>query len=93
MRIRTQLVLLVVAALLPIAVFAVVMTLQFWDLQRDAYEERLLERVRALRLALDIELGATVNSLQSISRSQWLETPPSDAMMNNLERLVNSQPS
>ena len=93
MRIRTQLVLLVAAALLPIAVFGVVMTVQFWDLQRDAYEERLLERVRALRLALDIELGATINALQSISRSEWLESGPGDAIVPNLERLVGSRPN
>ena len=92
MKIRTQLVLLVLAALLPIVVFGAAVTLQFWDLQRASYEQRFLERVRALRLALDTDVDATVRTLQSISRSNWLVDPSPDVLRSNLERIVRSQP-
>ena len=67
MKIRTQLVVLIVAALLPVALFGAVMTARFWQLQRDAYEQRFLERVRALRLALDTELSSTIRSLDALA--------------------------
>jgi len=92
MKIRTQLLLLVAAALLPIVAFGVVVTLEFWDLQRDSYQQRFLERVRGLRLALDTDLNATMRTMESISRSQWLYDPP-EAVVANLQRIVRSQPS
>ncbi len=72
MKIRSQLFVLVIAALLPVALFAGVMTARLWQLQRDAYEQRFLERVRALRIALDTELGATVRTLDALAVHELL---------------------
>ena len=69
MRIRTQLVVLVVAAIAPIGILAAITTFQLWQLQREAYEQRFLERVSALRLALDTELEGTIRTLRSLADS------------------------
>jgi signal transduction histidine kinase/ActR/RegA family two-component response regulator len=69
MKIRSQLVVLVLAAIAPVAMFAAITTFQLWQLQREAYEQRLLERVSALRLALDTELKGTIGTLRSLADS------------------------
>jgi signal transduction histidine kinase/ActR/RegA family two-component response regulator len=91
MRIRTQLVVLIVAALLPVALFGAVIAARFWDLQRDAYEQRYLERVRALRFALDTELEGTVRTLGALSRSPAFDEPGSEPLDARLKRLASAQ--
>jgi len=92
MKIRTQLFLLTVAALLPIVAFGVFMTAQFWNLQRDAYQEQYLERVRALRLALDTEFDGTIRTLQSLAQSPALDASSIDDFRERLQRVINTQP-
>ena len=92
MKIRTQLFLLIVAALLPIGLFGAIMTLQFWSLQRDSYEQRFLERVRGLRLAVDTELNATIGTLQALSQSRALDEASLEGFSVSLSRIVNAQP-
>src|SRR5688572_819578 len=67
MRIRTQLVLLVLAVIAPVALLAALATVGLWELQRDAYRDRLVERVSALRIALDTELESTLRQLSALS--------------------------
>ena len=69
MRIRSQLAILVLAAIAPVAILAAITTYTLWELQRQAYEQRFLERVNALRLALDIELEGTIRTLRSLAES------------------------
>jgi hypothetical protein len=56
MRIRSRLVVLLLVAALPIIGFAAALTVLFWHQQRAAFEQRFLERVRAMSVALDREL-------------------------------------
>ena len=67
MRIRTQLMLLVLAAIAPVAILAAVLFSQIWDLQRDSYRHRLQERVAALRLALDAEINGAIRILEALA--------------------------
>ena len=69
MKIRSQLVVLVLAAIAPVAILAAITTFQLWQLQRETYEQRFLERVTALRLALDTELEGTIRTLRSLADS------------------------
>jgi signal transduction histidine kinase/ActR/RegA family two-component response regulator len=69
MKIRSQLVVLVLAAIAPVAILAAITTFQLWQLQRETYEQRFLERVTALRLALDTELDGTIRTLRSLADS------------------------
>src|SRR3954470_10718791 len=91
MKIRTRLVVLIVAVLLPVALFGAVMTARFWQLQRDSYEEQFLERVRALRLPLDTELEATTRTLQALSQSPGTDADDTSAFAARLGRMVPAQ--
>jgi signal transduction histidine kinase/CheY-like chemotaxis protein len=70
--IRSHLVILVLAAAMPIIVFAAILTAIFWHQQRVAFEQRYLERVRAMSIALDRELDGHVRVLQTLAHSPLL---------------------
>jgi PAS domain S-box-containing protein len=72
MRIRTHLIILVVAAVLPILVFSAAMTTVFWREQRRTFEQRFLERVRAMTVALDTELERYIAVLEVLGKSPSL---------------------
>ena len=46
MRIRSHLLIFILGAVLPILAFSAVMTAVFWREQREALEQRFLDRVR-----------------------------------------------
>jgi signal transduction histidine kinase/CheY-like chemotaxis protein len=69
MKLRTHLVVLVLSAILPLLGFSAVMGAIFWYQQRRAYDERFLERVRALAIGLDRELEGHARALQVLSQS------------------------
>jgi PAS domain S-box-containing protein len=50
------------------------MTAVFWREQRHALEQRYLERVRAMSLALDRELEGTILSLELLAQSPYLRS-------------------
>ena len=73
MRIRSHIVLLVAAAVLPLMTFSTIMTVVFWRQQRAAFEDRFIERVRAVSIALDREHLATVSALRGLAESATLD--------------------
>ena len=72
MKIRSHLLLLVLGAMLPVLAFSAVMGIVFWRQQREAFEARFLERVRAMAVALDRELEGHVRALQVLGHSPRL---------------------
>ena len=72
MKLRTHLLRLVVGAVLPVLAFSAVMGVVFWRQQRAAFEQRFLERVRAMAFALDRELAGHARALQVLARSPRL---------------------
>ena len=93
MKIRSQLALLVVAVVVPVALLAAATTTRLWTLQREAYEQRYLERVSALRLALDTRLDATTRVLRGLSGSVALDEPGQlPRFVARLDRLLQSNP-
>ena len=94
MKIRTQLALLVAAVVIPVAILAATTTAQLWSLQRDAYQERFLERVSALRLALDTQLEATLRVMHALSASTELDVPDDvPRVVERFSRLMTSNAS
>jgi PAS domain S-box-containing protein len=69
MRIRSHLIILVLGATLPVLAFCAVVTVVFWRQQRLAFEQRFLERVRALSVALDAELDGDISTLKALAQS------------------------
>ncbi len=93
MKIRSQLALLVVAVVVPVALLAAATAAQLWSLQREAYEQRYLERVSALRLALDTRLEATTRVLSGLSGSSDLDAPELlPRFIERFDRLLASNP-
>ena len=94
MKIRNQLALLVGAVVVPVALLAAASTVRLWGLQREAYEQRFLERVSALRLALDTQLEATVRLLEAPASSPDLDTAERrPAIAARLREILASHPS
>jgi len=69
MRIRAHVLWLVTAAVLPVMIFSAVMTVVFWRQQRTLFEDRFLERVRAVSIALDRDHEASIAALRGLAES------------------------
>jgi len=70
MKIRWHLMILVAVALLPVLIFAGVMITALGKRERVAVERGLLDTARALSLAVDRELDASIRSLQILALSE-----------------------
>ena len=93
MTIRSHLVLLVCAALLPVLIFAAVLTGLFWLQQRAVFDAGQLERCRAIAIALDTEIGASVRVLESLALSPELDARRTETFASAARLVLSSQPS
>ena len=91
MKIRSHLLLLVLAAVLPIVVFSTIMTVVFWREQRQAFEQRFLDRARAMALALDRELDGSIRSLQVLADSPHLQSGDMESFYEQLQKTLALQ--
>jgi PAS domain S-box-containing protein len=73
MRLRTHLVLLVLAAVIPVLAFAGTMVFLFAKEQRHIVETGLQETTRALAVAVDRELASAISALQAVAMSHTLD--------------------
>ncbi len=93
MKIRSQLTALALAVLLPMAVLVAVTTQRLVELQRQAQHDRFLERVSAIRLALDTEIGASIRVLLALSESADFDaTDVRPHYLLRFERLLANNP-
>ena len=74
LKIRTYLVLMVVAILLPVVVFSTVALQLLRDGEREAALRGLQETARATALTVDRELASSVTALELLARSPYLES-------------------
>ena len=84
---------LVTAAVLPVMVFSVVMTVVFWRQQRTAFENRFLERVRAVSIALDRDHEASIAALRGLAGSGTLAGRDLERFRSRAEQAVNGEQS
>lgn len=91
MRIRLQLALLMAAVVTPAALVAVPSYLAFFEAQRNAQAQRFLERVSALRLALENEQLHTLNLLEGFARTHPIDVENARTAVR-LERLLALNP-
>src|ERR671938_491606 len=91
MKIRSHLLLLVIAAVLPIVVFSAIMTIVFWREQRHAFEQRFLERARAMAIALDRELDGSIKSLRVLADSPHLQSGDLESFYEQLQKILSLQ--
>lgn len=74
LKIRTYLVLMAVAILLPVVVFSTVALQMLRDGEREAALRGLQETARATALTVDRELASSVTALELLARSPYLES-------------------
>jgi PAS domain S-box-containing protein len=91
MKLRTHLVTLVVAALTPVLVFSVVMVVLFWREERAAVERGMRETVRALVVAVDREIEASVIAMEALATSRALETGNLPEFYDQAVRVADSR--
>src|SRR5438132_888664 len=72
MRLRSHLIALVLAVLVPMVVFAAIVVVMFGRQQRAAAERGALETARALMNAVDETLGSTVTTLEALATARSL---------------------
>ena len=92
LKIRSHLLLLASATLLPLLLFSVGLTAFFWWHQRNALELRQLERVRAMTIALDTELQASIRVMRVLGLSPQLQREEMPAFADNMRAVISTQP-
>jgi PAS domain S-box-containing protein len=73
MKLRSYLILLVLAAVLPVVIFAGVMTYLSYQQQRENLANGMIERTRAISAALDREFLVSIQSLKVLAASTHLD--------------------
>jgi PAS domain S-box-containing protein len=74
LKLRSHLIVLVLAALLPVLIFTFAMFRQKARLQHEAVERGMRDTARALSLAMDREIGAVRAILETLAESPHLDT-------------------
>src|SRR3990167_8513502 len=93
MKLRTHLIILVVAALLPVLIFAGVMLVTFSAQQRSAVERGLVDTARALSLTVDRELAVSIRTLEQLATSEHLDSGELRKFYDQASRTLKIQPS
>ena len=91
MRLRTHLIALVLAAVIPVLVFASVVIVLLWRHERAATEDRLRNTARALALAVDRAVLSTVTILEALATSEHLDRGDLTAFHRVARRALESQ--
>lgn len=73
MKLRGHLIILVVATLLPVVLFASLLVVMLHREQRATVQRGLRETARALAVALDGELRGSIRTLQALGDSEYLD--------------------
>jgi hypothetical protein len=88
---RTRLILVVVACMLPLSALSLGIQFVNYRDSRTAAEHRTLELARSLSLALDRELRARIGLLQVLALSRRLQEGDMDGFRSQAETLVSQQ--
>jgi signal transduction histidine kinase len=89
---RSHLVLLIVAAFLPLLAFAVVMVVLSARNERAVFQRGATERTRALITAVDAVLKSSLSTLEALATSQSLERGDLRGFYEEAGRVLKSQP-
>src|SRR5690606_5674758 len=91
MSLRSHLLLLTLAVLLPLAIFGVGTTMWAADRESDAFEQGARQRTLALITAVDTELGGHAGTLRALASSYNLEAGNLPSFHRQAMRLLQTQ--
>ncbi len=92
MRLRSHLVLLVLAVLVPMVVFSTIVIVAFGRQQRAAVRDGAVETARALTNAIDESLSGSVSKLQALATARSLDRGDLGEFDVEVKRVLASQP-
>ncbi len=90
---RSHLLLLVLGAALPLAVFGAVLVATAVRANRTEAQRRLLESARAQAATIDRQLGGTVRTLKAIAESSSMDRQTPSAFRDEALNIVRTQPA
>src|SRR5690349_15128849 len=93
MRLRTSLLLLILATVVPLLTFAIVASALLVRHQQDNFVTAVKDRNRAFMSAVDADLRGSVEILQALSASRSLERGDIAAFHQDAGALLKTQPS
>jgi CheY-like chemotaxis protein len=91
-RLRSHLVLLVLAVLVPMVVFSTIVIVAFGRQQRAAVRDGAVETARALMNAIDESLSGSVSKLQALATARSLDRGDLGEFDVEVKRVLASQP-
>ena len=92
MTLRSYLMLLALATLLPVAVFAVVVSALLLENQRDTFRRGVEERTLAVLNTVEVELKKSISTLEALSVSPTLEGPDVEGFRAIAASVLATQP-
>src|SRR6476661_4742981 len=92
MKIRSHLLLLVAGALVPLLVFSTGLTAYSWWEQRHSLENRQLERVRSMVIALDTELQASIRVMRVLGLAPGSQAGNVRSYLPSMQSVMGTQP-
>ena len=92
MKVRSHLLLLILASLIPVLVFSGVMSVLFHRESRSATERGLVETARALSLAVDAEAYKSTSVLRALAAAEQLETGDLSGFHRLAQTVLHTQP-
>jgi signal transduction histidine kinase/ActR/RegA family two-component response regulator len=93
MTIRSHLMLLAIGAVLPVLLFAILVSIVLLEQDRMTLERAATDRARAMMTAVDAELRGSVTSLLAVAASPTLQSADLPAFHAEARRVLATQPS
>src|SRR5689334_2385864 len=91
MKLRSHLLVVSLATLVPMALFAVAGGLVLAKREREAFQRGAIERVRALMTAVDAELRGSATTLEALSELPSLDGPDFERFRPYAQRVASTQ--
>ncbi len=89
---RSNLIQLVLAAIVPLLVFSIAMVVRLDRRERETFRRGAIERTLALRTAVDTELEKSVTTLEALASSDDLDTGDLRSFHEEALRVLQTQP-
>ncbi|HUQ73224.1 MAG TPA: ATP-binding protein [Burkholderiales bacterium] len=92
MKLRSHLIVLIAATLLPMALFAIGGAYLLAERERSAFQRGASERVRALMTAVDAELRGSITTLEALAALAVFDGDNPERFRDEAARIVRTQP-
>lgn len=91
MKLRSQLVLLALVALLPVAILATILGAFLIHQQRDTFRQGTEARVHALVTAIDAEINGSIAALRALAHVRSLDEPDFAFFRKSAKQILQAQ--